>query len=69
MLAKYKIKQAENLQPIIQINGGREVDIVFYTSSTVGVVNGNPMPKGAQSNSNNDLMQAITKISQIPGDE
>jgi len=69
MLAKYKIKQAENLQPIIQINGGREVDIVFYTSSTVGVVSGNPMPKGAQGNSNNELMNVLSKINQIPGDE
>ena len=69
MLAKYKIKQAENLQPIIQINGGREVDIVFYTSSTVGVVNGNPMLKGVPGNSNNELMNVLSKINQIPGDE
>lgn len=69
MLAKYKIKQAENLQPIIQINGGREVDIVFYTSSTVGVVSGNPMPKGLPGNSNNELMNVLSKINQIPGDE
>jgi len=69
MLAKYKIKQAENLQPIIQINGGREVDIVFYTSSTVGVVSGNPMPKGALSNSNNELMNVLSKINQIPGEQ
>lgn len=69
MLAKYKIKQAENLQPIIQINGGREVDIVFYTSSEVGVVTGNPMPNSTQSNSNNELMNVLSKINQIPGDE
>lgn len=69
MLAKYKIKQAENLQPIIQINGGREVDIVFYTSSTVGVVSGNPMPKATNNNSNNELMNVLSKINQIPGDE
>lgn len=69
MLAKYKIKQAENLQPIIQINGGREVDIVFYTSSTIGVVNGNPMPKAANGNTNNELMNVLSKINQIPGDE
>ena len=68
MLAKYKIKQAENLQPIIQINGGREVDIVFYTSATIGVVSGNPMPKAAN-NSNNELMNVLSKINQIPGDE
>jgi hypothetical protein len=69
MLAKYKIKQAENLQPIIQINGGREVDIVFYTSATIGVVSGNPMPKAAGGNSNNELMNVLSKINQIPGDE
>ena len=69
ILAKYKIKQAENLQPIIQINGGREVDIVFYTSSTVGVVNGNPMPKSAPQTANNELMNVLSKINQIPGDE
>lgn len=69
MLAKYKIKQAENLQPIIQINGGREVDIVFYTSATIGVVSGNPMPKSAGGNSNNELMNVLSKINQIPGDE
>lgn len=69
LLAKYKIKQAENLQPIIQINGGREVDIVFYTSSTVGVVSGNPMPKATNNNSNNELMNVLSKINQIPGDE
>lgn len=69
MLAKYKIKQAENLQPIIQINGGREVDIVFYTSSEVGVVNGSPMPKSTHTNSNKELINAISAINHIPGDE
>lgn len=69
MLAKYKIKQAETLQPIIQINGGREVDIVFYTSSEVGVVSGNPMPKSTQTGSNKELLNALSAINQIPGDE
>lgn len=36
MLAKYKIKQAENMHPIIQIGSGREVDVVFYRSSVIG---------------------------------
>lgn len=68
MLAKYKIKQAENLQPIIQINGGREVDVVFYTSSEIGTTSGNPMPKNIQNNSNKELMNALSSINQIPGD-
>lgn len=68
MLAKYKIKQAENLQPIIQINGGREVDIVFYTSSEVGVTTGNPMPKAASSSANKELMNVLSSINQIPGE-
>jgi len=67
MLAKYKIKQAENLQPIIQINGGREVDIVFYTSCEIGVTNGNPMPRNAQNSANKELINALTQINQIPG--
>jgi conjugal transfer pilus assembly protein TraB len=68
MLAKYKIKQAENLQPIIQINGGRIVDIVFYTSAQIGVTSGNPMPKSGHTNSNKELMDAISSINQIPGE-
>lgn len=70
MLAKYKIKQAEHLHPIIQINGGRQVDIVFYTSSTIGVKRRNIMPsdKGAN-NPSNELIQAISALNQMPGEQ
>lgn len=70
MLAKYKIKQAEHLHPIIQINGGRQVDIVFYTSSAIGVKRRNIMPsdKGAN-NPSNELIQAISALNQMPGEQ
>lgn len=69
MLAKYKIKQAEHLHPIIQINGGRQVDIVFYTSATIGSTNSKIMPSDkSKANPGAELLQAMSALNQIPGD-
>lgn len=75
MLAKYKIKQAENLHPIIQINGGRQVDIVFYYSATLGDVNQKLAQKSnSTGNKNNmqmsaEVLNAISAFGQMAGEE
>jgi conjugal transfer pilus assembly protein TraB len=69
MLARYKIKQAENLQPIIQINGGREISVVFYRNAELGVVSAEQSPKSAQNNNSKELISALAAINQMGGDD
>lgn len=39
MLAEYYLKRAEQIQPVIQVNGGRIVDVTFNIGSEVGDFN------------------------------
>lgn len=70
MLAKYKISQAEKLQPIIQINANRTVDIVLYESATLGEKFKKPVAIAEQvaASQQNDIVKAVDTINKVVGE-
>jgi len=69
MVAEYKIKQAEKLQPIIQVSGGLEVEVLFFSSSKLGKHISKQATLAPKATKEQEVLNTITEINQKFGEK
>jgi TolA-binding protein len=69
LVAEYKIKQAEKLQPIIQVSGGLEVEVLFFASSKIGELKTKTEAAKPERSNEQEVLDTITEINQKLGEK